>query len=203
MKAVEKVTQAEFARICGVDRSTVHRWLKNRRIEADAQGRIDPKAAERMRRSTESPLPHHQARMAQFEEGRPATEPSQPESSQHGATSTETGGNKETMQTIEKLGAALKMETYKLQKAKAEMANMEVDQKAGLLVERSEVDFVLRDFGNTLRGLIESMPDKLAPSLARHRGDVNAIHAEIDAYAADLLNEFADHMKRKQEEALP
>lgn len=198
-----KVTQSEFSRLCNVHRSTVNRWLDKGRIEADAQGLIDPKAAERMRRATESPLPHHQARLAQLEAGKMTSEPSQPGISQQGATSQETDGNKTPSPSAENLGNSLRLETWKLQKAKAEMANMEVDQKAGLLVERSEVDFVLRDFGNTLRGLLESMPDRLAPSLARHRGDVNAIHTEIEAYAFDLLSEIADHMKRKMEQALP
>ena len=65
-----RVTQAEFARITGVNRSTVHRWIQNGRIEVDAQGLIDPGAAARMRDATESPLPHHQARKAQFDEAR-------------------------------------------------------------------------------------------------------------------------------------
>jgi len=196
-----RITQAEFARLCGVNRSTVHRWLANGRIEADAQGLVDPQAAERMRRATESPLPHHQARMAQFDAARAGADLSGPEITQQRPASRETGGNAEPMPGMEKLGVALKMETYKLQKAKAELANMEVDQKAGLLVERDQVDFVLADFGNTLRALVEAMPDRLAPSLARHRGDVNAIHAEIDGYAADLLNEMTELMKRKMEMA--
>jgi hypothetical protein len=62
-----RVTQAEFARLSGVNRSTVHRWIQNGRIETDAHGLIDPDTAARMREATESPLPHHQARKAQFD----------------------------------------------------------------------------------------------------------------------------------------
>ena len=39
-----RVTQAVFARITGVNRATVHRWIQNGRIEVDAQGLIDPDA---------------------------------------------------------------------------------------------------------------------------------------------------------------
>jgi len=203
------VTQAEFSRICGVNRSTVHRWISSGRIEVDAQGLIDPVSAERMRRATESPMPHHQARLAQFEEGRGGVDTTQGEKTPQreswqelggkteGATGRATGGNTEP--GAERLGIALKLETYKLQKAKAEMANLELDQKAGTLVERAEMDFVLAEFGSAVRGLIESMPDRLSPSIARHRGDVNAVHAELESYVADLLTEISDQMKRKQE----
>ena len=53
----KRVTQAEFARICGVNRSTVSKWIKNQRIQADENGLIDPVAASAMREATESPMP--------------------------------------------------------------------------------------------------------------------------------------------------
>lgn len=200
------LTQAEFARIMGVNRSTVHRWLSNGRMQAEANGLIDPDSARRMLETTESPLPHHQARKNQFSEARIGQGTENSNGREFGpstgrATASATPGNDSNpIPAAEKLGTALKLETYKLQKAKAELANMEVDKQAGLLVERAEVDYVLADFGNTLRGLLEGLPDRLAPSVARHRGDVNAIHAELENVASDLLHEIVAHMKRKMEE---
>lgn len=200
------VTQAEFARLMGVNRSTVHRWLENGRMQAQPNGLIDPEAARRQLDATESPLPHHQARKAQFIEAREGDDTSNAEKREFNpstglATPHATGGNNpETRTQAENIGTALKLETYKLQKAKAELANMEVDKQAGLLVERAEVDYVLADFGNTLRGLLEGLPDRLAPAISRHRGDVNAIHAELESSAADLLREISEQMKRKMEE---
>ena len=219
------VTQAEFARLAGVNRSTVHRWIANGRIEADAHGLIDPEAAARMREATESPLPHHQARKAQFDAAKqppsPAgrgqgegtayaahsglhdagayPSPTQGETTQQRATAPQPHGQSEAMPAADKIGVALKLETYKLQKAKAEQANLELDKAAGALVERAEVETVLADFGATLRALLESLPDRLAAGIARHRGDVNAIHAEIEGVATDLLTEMSEHMKRKME----
>ena len=63
---MKRVTQAEFARLAGVNRSTVTRWLQNGRIQADPSRLIDPDAALKMRAATESPLPHHQARKEQW-----------------------------------------------------------------------------------------------------------------------------------------
>ena len=190
-----RVTQAEFARMAGVNRSTVHRWLQNGRIEADAHGLIDPDAAARMRDATESPLPHHQARKAQFDEARDGIGQGGAEKTQQGAT----GGATEPMPGLEKLGAALKLETWKLQKAKAETANMELDKLAGALVERAEVDFVLHDFGQTLRAMLESLPDRMAHECMRIR-DAADLHKYLADTFADVLVEMSEHMKRKMEE---
>jgi ethanolamine utilization microcompartment shell protein EutS len=76
---------------------------------------------------------------------------------------------------------------------------MELDKLAGSLVERAEVDYVLADFGLSLRGLLEGLPDRLSGALAAHRGDVNAIHKALDDTAHDLLTEMSELMKRKME----
>jgi hypothetical protein len=67
------VTQAEFARMCGVNRSTVNQWVRRGRIKKDAGGLIDQNLAMGMKESTESKRPHHQARKAQFEQIRGLT----------------------------------------------------------------------------------------------------------------------------------
>ena len=209
MSTPNLVTQAEFARICGVNRSTVSRWLANGRIQADKHGLIDPVAATAMRDATESPAAWHQARKAQFDEQRAQT------MSEHGASgvaSAATGatagqngplarfsdaGGGEAMPQAEKLGIALKLETYKLQKAKAETANMELDKLAGALVERAEVDFVLADLANTLRAQLENLPGRLSGPLAALRSDANLIHTALDDALRDVLLDMAAAMKQK------
>lgn len=197
-----RVTQAEFARQAGVNRSTVHRWLQNGRIEADAQGLIDPDTAARMREATESPMPHHQARKAQFDDARQGAGQGGAENARPAASGAQQPATPDPMPAMEKLGAALKLETYKLQKAKAETANMELDKLAGALVERAEVDFVLADFGNTLRGLLEGLPDRITHECMRIR-DAADMHKYLADTFADTLTEMAEHMKRKMEETHP
>jgi phage terminase Nu1 subunit (DNA packaging protein) len=194
-----RVTQAELARALGVAKSTVHKYKAAGRIRFDAQGLIDLDTARAQILATESPLPHHQARKAQFDEGRAGEGMGQATNAPPAAPSGPPAPAADPMPAAEKIGTALKLETYKLQKAKAETANIELDKLAGALVERAEVDFVLNDFGNTLRGLLESLPDRLAPAIAAHRGDVNSIHKALEDTAHDLLNEMADLMKRKME----
>lgn len=206
-----KVTQAEFARICGVNRSTVSRWVAEGRIEADASGLIDPEAAKAMREATESPAPHHQARKAQFDEARKGQKtatgtfsaPDGTQGASEAAKAPETALNpQETATTptgLEKLGTALKLETYKLQKAKAERENMELDKLAGALVERAEVDFVLADLGNTMRSMLEGLPDRLASRIAALAGNVSFIHKMLEEAMHDTLSEMAANIKRKSE----
>jgi len=195
---MNRVTQAEFARLRGVNKSTVTRWIQSGRMAPEPSGLIDPERAAAQLDATESPLPHHQARKAQFDEARQGVSHTPPEkiaqaAPQPGATAPATEG----MPALEKLGAALKLETWKLQKAKAERENMELDKLAGALVERAEVDYVLADFGNTLRGLLDGLPTRLH---MLHQGDGHKI-SEIEGVANDLLHEMADHMKRKMENA--
>lgn len=190
------VKPSEFARICGVNRSTVTRWIQNGRIALAENGLIDSEQAALMREETESPMPHHQARKAQFEEARAAK--GKPESKQidPGAIAKETADQKQQSESAN-VSTALKLETWRLQKAKAEMAALEVDKMAGMLIERSEVDFVLTEFGSTLRGLLEGLPDRMAGQLAAHRGDATKIHKDLEDAAFDLLSEISQLMQRK------
>jgi hypothetical protein len=196
---MNKLTQAEYARLIGVNRSTISRYVANGRITVDDNGLIDPQAANQQREATESPMPHHQARKAQFAEILQAQAAETPMASVAvAATSPQHGLPLDVdMPKASEVGAALKMQTYKLQKAKAELANIEVDKAAGALVERAEVDFVLADFGNTLRGLLENLPDRLSGPLAALRGDAAAIHKALEESIHELLGEFAARIQHK------
>lgn len=192
----QRVTQAEFARIANVNRSTVTRWIRNGRISLGPDGRIDVARAMREREATESPMPHHQARKAQIDEQKAAHVA-------QGGNGAAPGGNGYGITAdspVTEISGGLKYQTYLLQKAKAEKAALEVDQMAGALVERAEVDFVLEDLGQVLRALLESRADRLAGPLASHRGDVNAIHAALEEDAHELLVELSAHMARRVEQ---
>ena len=158
----ERITQAEFARRCDVGRSAVNKWVQKGRVPIGEDGLLDADEAESMRKITESPAPHHQARKAQIEQEKAESAAlAEPE-------------NIGLLPAAEKISLKLKFATMKEREAKADIAAMERDKLAGSLVARENVDFVLKDFGSTLRGLLESMPDRLAHEIAAHRGDVNA-----------------------------
>lgn len=190
------VKPSEFARICGVNRSTVTRWIQNGRIEPAENGLIDSEQAAKMREETESPMPHHQARKAQFDEARASVDTDQAKQIDPDVKAKAAADKKQASESSN-VSTQLKLETWRLQKAKAEMAALEVDKMAGTLVERSEVDFVLAEFGNTLRGLLEGMPDRLAGQISAHRGDTAKIHKDLEDAAFDLLSEISQLMQRK------
>ena len=187
---MNRVTRSQFARLCGVNRSTVTRWLQNGRIVADHAGMIDPEAAARMRIATESPMPQHQARKAQFDEARAA--------GRSGGPSVDLDdGDADAEQIL--LGAELKRATVDLQRAKAELALLEVDRVAGTLVELAEVQFVLADTGTLVRAELEAMPDRLASELIAFASDRAAMHAALERWAFDALTRIADQLDERGE----
>lgn len=196
------MTQIEYARHANVNPSTVCRWLKNGRIVAEADGRIDPVRADRLRGATESPLPHHQARKAQFDAAKATQGQGEPRNGATGPHSAQPAATTHWHDDPEHLGNALKLETYRLQKAKAEAANLDLDRMAGRLVDRGDVEYLFADIGAHLRGKLDNMASQLASVVASRRGDVHAIHADLDSYARDLLDDLANHIERRGIEIL-
>ena len=208
-----RVTQAEFARIVGVNRSTVTRWIQAGRIATDTHGLIDPVTAQLMRDATASQLPHHQARLAGIELEKQAAGAPQTLSGTQGLNQAQinaleaAGVAGDPFGATEDSNSASATEVnsrYKLamareREAKAELAAMEVDKLAGTLVERAEVDYVLADLGNTLRNTFESLPDRLAGQLSALRGDTSAMHQALEETLRDVLASLAEHMKRRME----
>lgn len=204
-----RVTQAEFARLAGVNRSTVTRWLQSGRIQLDASGLIDAQAAHAMREDTASQLPHHQARKAGIELAKQAAAAAQeapsPLDMPPMLLEAPTASGSALPPNLAEPSAADVNNRYKLamareREAKAELAAMEVDKLAGTLVERSEVDFVLADLANTLRATFESLPDRLAGQLAALRGDTSATHQALEDALRDVLASIAEQMKRRMGE---
>ena len=197
---MSKVSQAEFARIANVNRSTVTRWIQNGRIVPEADGRIDVDVALRQRNNTESTEPRHQARKAQFDEEKATaatagSEPLRESAGQRGA-----GYSTEGLGVSEKIGLLHKQASLKRLQAQAELANLQLDAAAKLLIERETVEFVLADFGKTLVGLMENLPDRLTPELMACGPDAREIHKTLEDSFHDLLAELQQHLQRKTQE---
>lgn len=228
----ERLRQAEFARREGVSRQTVTRWIQEGRISPPgADGRLDAQQAHAERHATESPLPHHQGakaakareraqnlgqNLAQNRPTAPVTEqgatvtpgpgadapqgqPARPGSSSPTAASQAAA----LLERTADVSAALKLETWRLQKAKAEAANIAIDRDAGLLVERTVVEYLLRDLGETIRAELSAFPDLYAPELAAERGDPAALHKRLADATHAALERIADAIGRGADERLP
>lgn len=187
-----RLSRADFARACGVNKSTVTRWVQTGRITVDDDGLIDARLASRQREATESPLPHHQARKVRWEEDKRQS------SAGDLFSASESAGEGDASPTVtEVLGQDLKRATVSLQQRKAELAAIEIDRLAGTLVARTDVDYVLADVGATVRNLLQSLPDRLSGELAAHHGDVNAIHKALEDASRELLLALGAHLQRR------
>lgn len=189
-----RVTQAEFARMANVNRSTVNRWIQAGRIEVGPDGKIDAEAALRSRDATESSEPRHQARKAQFDEQKVA----------HAATGA-TGapaGSLDGLGVGEKIGLLLKQANLKKLNAQAEQANLDLDLAAKAVYDANDVNFVLTDLGRTVADAFQSLADRYAPVVAACKGDTNAIHKALEDIGATELAAINEHQRRKQEELL-
>lgn len=81
---------------------------------------------------------------------------------------------------------------------RARIRQIERRKLEGTLVEKEAVDFVLNDFGATLCGLLENLPDRLAPQLFPLE-TLEETHAALGEAVEDLQREMAETMKRRME----
>jgi hypothetical protein len=198
--------KADFARRLGINKSTITRAAQAGRIVLTADGLVEVEASLKLWHDTKGTRDDVAARHAH---DRGAEVPAaQPETAI--AAATPPGNAQPNSQQADNAGALgadeigrrLRIATMLEREAKAEEAAMAVDKAAGLLVERSEVEFILRDFGSTLRGLIDSLPDRLTSEVCSKGGDVVAVHATIEQAAQQLLAEISGHMARRAQEAI-
>ena len=232
---MQRVTQAQFARLVGVNKSTVHKWVKAGRVVLGEDGLLDAKAAQQMREASESLQPHHQARKMGIELEKEAAgrvsgpdwaqvlggakkAPEGPDlgfgvgnagntgnaSGNFGANLGGSGAGSGDLFDADGESAAVnaryKLAMAKEREAKAELAAMEVDKAAGLLLDRTEVDFVLSDVGSTLRTKLEALPDLLVERLAPLRGDLEGMRRLLEQELRDVLADVAAVMKRRMSE---
>ena len=83
--------------------------------------------------------------------------------------------------------------------ALARMAELRLAQAEGNLIERTAVDYALDDLGATLRGLLENLPDRLAP-LVFQRQTLTEVHSIISEAGHDVLLELSAAMERRAKE---
>ncbi len=83
--------------------------------------------------------------------------------------------------------------------ALARMAELRLAQAEGNLLEREAVEYALDDLGATLRGLLENLPDRLAP-LVFQRQTLEEVHSILAEAGHDVLTELSAAMERRAKE---
>lgn len=175
-------TLSGFAKLIKVSRSYITTLRRNGRLVM-AGRRVDVDASRKRIKETESGAPQHTAARQHWENERNAPDAPAPEA-----------GNGEqlipnTRAYWDRRAAA----------ATAEMREIELAKMKGDLIPREDVDFVLKDFGAVWRGLLENLPDRLAPQVypLTTLEETNAVIVEA---AEELQTEMAATMKRRIEE---
>lgn len=184
------VSRAEFARLQGVNKSTVTRWIQSGRIALTDDGRVDVAAAREQLKATGSPLPHHEARREQAAEARLGGA----EDSVAGAA---TPRNASDPAPGTDVSLRLKEARARYEENRADMAALDRDQKAGLLVLRADAEYAMADIGRRLASLVERLADQTTPTLVGHKGDAAAIHATLIEAGRDLRVELAHYLEQR------
>lgn len=86
--------------------------------------------------------------------------------------------------------------------ALARMAELRLEQATGKLVERDAVFFVLNDHAAILRGLLENLPDRIAPELVALRDQESIWQLLSDAFY-QLQHDLSDSLERRMRELEP
>lgn len=178
-------TRADFARRLGWNRSSVTRAVQDGRVVLVGD-RVDVDASLAKIEAMASPSAHHRAHVLQMEEARTAKQPT-------------ADLPPAVVEGIEQLNLRLKRAEANKREHEADMARMERETMAGNLIAREDVDFTLADFGATLRSLMESLPDRLAP-VVHPLQSLEETHAALSEAAQDVLQTVHDQLQRRAQE---
>lgn len=190
------LTQAEFARAMGWNRSTVTRLKQAGRLVVDAHGHV--LAAESVLRIEETggmrfdvAARHAASRAAAMGECQPAEE--------NRATAAETPAPEETAQPpATKYGNETRVDAQaRKESAAADLLEIELAQKRGNLIPKEDVDAALRAFAAATRARLDVLADQLAPVLAPVT-DMNETHAVLAEHCRGVLAGIADEMHRAE-----
>jgi hypothetical protein len=189
------LTQAEFARLQGWNRSTVTRLKQAGRLVLDGHGHVDVAASLDRIRETGGMRFDVAERHAAQRDG------NGPEKIGAGGTAGQGGGADKGAGSIAApapdgaLGERRSDAQARKESALADMAEMDVKQKRGELIPKSDVDLALRSFAASVRARLDVLPDQLAP-LVSPVTDLDEIHALLAEHCRSILSAVADDMGR-------
>lgn len=83
--------------------------------------------------------------------------------------------------------------------ALARMAELRYEQATGNLVGRSQVEFVMSDHAEFLRGLLDALPDRMAAGLLARR-DIESIRQYLSDELHQVQVDLADNLRRRSDD---
>jgi hypothetical protein len=181
-------TRADFARRLGWNRSSVTRAVQDGRVVLSGD-LVDIDASLAKIEALAHTAAHHQAHARQLEEDRQRKQAD---------SETPTLPAAPAAEGMESLNLRLKKAEADKREHEAEIARMDREQKAGNLIARDVVDYVLTDYAATLRSLIETRADRLAPVIHPLQ-TLDEVHAALAEADESVLHEMTDAIRRKAE----
>lgn len=217
------MSKAQFARHIGRDKSWVTRAAQQGRIELEGSGRharVKVEASELLLAASAGNRDDVAQRHAEHREEHRAAQSGAQVTAQDGAAAAgEAIGEASTLPLalppdrdaavskepadptlVEARRAKILAESRRAQAA-ADREEMERDKEAGQLLTREAVDTALKFLGATLRGLLDVLPDQLAPVVAPV-SDLDEVHALLAQAARDVLTRLGEAMERQREQLL-
>lgn len=179
------VSQAEFARLLGVDRSHVTRLKKAGRLVMTTDGKVD--VAESRARIAATADPNRDdvaARHAASRETKVSPRETAPPS---------------PAQPEDKVGNSYLAARAVKEKYLALDAKIDYEKKVGNLIPKEDVDAALRAMGAAVRSAMEIFPDQVAPLVAPVL-DIEEVHSVLAQACRDALAGIEHALARYQAE---
>lgn len=186
----ERLTQAAFARLLGVDPAHVTRLKQDGRLVmdgrfvcvAESQARIEATRGQR----DDVADRHAAARPRGANRSRNVQTSAQDEST----------NKPDDFTTLEGAARIAKFAKAREGLAQAQIREMERDKLAGRLLARDDVEQALTDLGTLVRAELDALPDQLAPQLAAMTS-ADEVHALLSAHCRNVLVRLADMLRKK------
>lgn len=172
------LNQIEFARHIGVAKSYVTALKKSGRLVMTASGLVEVEASIDLIAKTADP---NRDDVAQRHAAQRETQSAPPPA--------EDSAN-------EKIGNSYQAARAVNEKYKALNAKLEYEKNKGDLIPKADVDFVLSDYGATLRGMMENLADRLAP-VVYPLTTLEETHTALEEAATAILAEISEAMHRR------
>jgi phage terminase Nu1 subunit (DNA packaging protein) len=178
---MKTVTRKAFADLMQVHPATVTKWAAAERIVLVGD-KVAVEESRSLLAATENLEPQAQAQIDRHAAER--------------AEKADAGQGRQEMPPMEKLGAALKLEVYKGKRLDNEIAALKIDEIAGALTPVADANYTIQSLGISLRTLLDSLPDRLAPAVVACRGDVTVVHETLREAFDGVLNNLAEIVLR-------
>jgi phage terminase Nu1 subunit (DNA packaging protein) len=180
------VSRAEFARLMGVNKSTVTRWAEKGQI-VTVSGQVDVEASRARLQETGGARPDVADRHAQErgqEVGAGGTAQSAPPPAQ----------------SDDRVGNSYQAARAVKEKYNALQAKLEYERQMGNLIPKEDVDSALKALGASVRARLDVLADQLAPVVAPVT-DLDEVHAVLAEHHRAVLAGISDDLARQEHAA--